>query len=251
MSNRSVIFNKTEDSHMKLIKKYINIDSLTDSNIKQHLNKLKTTKNRKPSDNYLISILRTLKKCNTNITKKPHNLNLQSTRVSDEDNETSMITKKVATHVIKEVYDTSKTIVNSMNLRSVIDTHIAILLVTSTSITITDMYNLTVNDLKSLTEHNTLVKNKKIVTNNMFTLAEPKIQELLTKRSNIDNDDIKYNTNYVISCSRNVINKTVKKMCEEATVTFHLDLSHLKSIGINKFKFKNPNLIYRLVAELD
>ncbi len=246
--NSSKSLSKTEESHLKLIKQYTsNIEKLSNNDVGQLLRTIKTRKNQTPSDNYLISILRTIKKCNENITKKPNQLQLQVQRHTDDD-ESSFAVKKAVTYVIKEIYTISQTTINSIDLRSTLDAFIAILLITSTTISIHTIYDLTTRDLKGLIETKSIVKDRKILTNKLFTLAAPIIEDLITRRNSLDIDNVHFNVNFVISCVPNIINKTIKKMCEEAAVTFHLEASALKSLGLNKFRFKNPNFIYKIVT---
>ena len=73
------MLSQSEKSHIKLVQKSVSdLTTINNSNIETILNKLHTTKGELLSDNYKICILRTLKKHNADITKKPHQLKLKS-----------------------------------------------------------------------------------------------------------------------------------------------------------------------------
>lgn len=241
-------FSRSQRSHIKLITKHVkNIDKLTNSDISNLFHNLRTSKDKQPSDNYLISILRTIKKCNPSITKKPHQLNLQSERVSQE-SDVSIATKKIVTYLVKETYDLSQVIIDGTDHRSLIDAYIAILMITSTSITINDLYTMTIDEYNNLVRHKKIQKEKRVLCNVMFELAEPVIASLLTRRGEIDTST-RYNIERVISCSHNILNRAIKKLCEETAVFYKVDVKVLHSLGLKKFRFTNPNLLYNMISK--
>lgn len=236
------MLSKTEKSHESLVRTKKSIETLTDGDINQLFQNLRTRHNNELSDNYKISVLRTIKKINANITKRPKQLNLKALRSTA----LNVDIKKVVIDIIKTAYTLSSTMIGNMTTRSLIDSYISILLVTACFTNIKDMFNLTESDLNSLVINQSVIKGKKITINKLFLQAEPLIRELITQRKTIDTD-VEYNNTILISCSPNIINKTVKSLCEESATTFELDLNQFKSIGISKFKFKQPTILYKFL----
>lgn len=231
---------KSEKSHLKLLRsKKEDISQIRDDELILLFENFKTKQNVDISDNYKISILRTLKKYNDNITKKPKQLKLKAQRIPKKINVEG---KRVIIDIIKNTYNLMPNIISAIESRSLIDTYIAILLVTSCKITIGDLFNLTDNDLKQLVTHQTLTKNKKIIINSYFAQAEVLIRELFNHRNNLTYQK-PFNDKLLISCSQNLINKTVKFLCEETAATFKVDKGIFKSMGISKFIFKQPSLL--------
>ncbi|UBZ25670.1 VLF-1 [Carcinus maenas nudivirus] len=235
---------KSEKSHITLLRTIKpDLTTITNENISEVFDKLKTKHNEAVSDNYKISILRSLKKHNTDITKKPHDLKLKAKRnkkITDVDN------IKFILNIIKGVYDLSLNEITVLTTRSIIDTYIAILLITCCFINIVDLYSLTEQDLRNLTMHQTINKTKKIRINALFSKAEPIIRELISHRNTLV-DNIP--TNKLISCSSNIINKTIKSLCIESIAQLMMPNTNerkefLTSIGLKQFKFKKINILY-------
>ncbi|QBB28685.1 VLF-1 [Homarus gammarus nudivirus] len=236
-----------EKSHISLLRNSnINLDAITNENVGAILNSLKTKTLSDISDNYKISILRTIKKHNNNIVKKPHQLKLKAKR--SQPNVTIDYTKNIL-NVIETSYSLTPNLITATLTRSVIDTHIAILLITSCNMSVTDLFQLRVDDLKTLTNKQTVNKTNKIVVNRLFLKAEPIVRSLITHRNTLNDINT---THAVISCSPNIINKTLKLICIENAALLYKSVSinadMFKSIGISKFKFKQPDVLYTLLV---
>nr|WOZ57662.1 VLF-1 [Menippe mercenaria nudivirus] len=240
---------KSEQSHFNLLKnKSVNIEKLKNKEVKDVLNTLRTTKNKVPSQNYLISILRTLRKLNADITKKPTHLGLHSER-NTEDEAVALQIKKSIVHIIKDVYNLPVVLINGIELRSTVDTYISVLLVTSTSILIKDVYKLTKSEYQDLCDKPSITKSSKIMKNKLFPTAESIIDSLLKRRDELDRaSDRPILNNKVVSCTTNTINKTIKKLCQESTVSLNTDLQATNSLGLSSFKFTNPNFLTKLIT---
>ncbi|UVX94941.1 VLF-1 [Callinectes sapidus nudivirus] len=237
---------KPEKSHIALLKAAnINVPNITNDTVENVLNNLRTSKNKQISDNYKISVLRTIKKLNNNITKKPKNLKLKALRsVRSQDVDGT----KIIINVIKNIYKLSTNEIKSLETRSIIDAYIAILITSSCFMCIQDLYLLTETDLNNLIVHNTINKTKKITINVLFHKAQPLIGELLNHRNTMG----EYKTSKLISCSSNLINRTIKTICvENASVYITKNDEDLKkflsSVGVSKFRFKQPDILYNLI----
>lgn len=237
---------KSEKSHINLIKTFKSeIDSITDNDVVNLLRSLKTKKNNKLSDNYKISILRTLKSVNSNITKTPKSLKLKCTRTNKTIN---INRRKIIIDIIKVVYGLTTGVIQTTESRSLIDTYIAILLITSCQIRVDDIFKLTLNDLNELVTNQKIRKSKVILINRLFVNAELLIRELINQRNKIITDQM-INVNMLITCSHNIINKTIKNLCEEAALNSEIHNDEMfKSMGISKFRFKEPSFLYQFLG---
>ncbi|UOT91840.1 VLF-1 [Aratus pisonii nudivirus] len=235
---------KEEKSHIKLVQTQKNLESINDNNIENVLQNLKTKQGKDLSTNYKISILRTIKKYNKNITRKPKQLKFKSTRFKDDD---TVDVKKIIVDIIKQTYELKSNVIDNLRSRAQIDAYIAILIITSCYIRVVDLYELRMNDLNTLLKDQSLVKNHKVNINGLFARAEPLIRELVEHRKK-DMDEEQYNENKLITCSSNNINKILKTLCEETSLTYNNDIKRFKSIGISKFKFKQPNILSQFIS---
>ncbi|AII15878.1 VLF-1 [Penaeus monodon nudivirus] len=233
---------KIEKSHLQLLSNKTNIDNINNANVAAVLASLRTHKNVEPSENYKISILRTIKKYNKNVTKTPQSLNIKSLRSNKSDDDAF---KQIILHIIKYVYTLSSSAISMLDKRSIIDTYISILLITSCNITITDIYKLKNKNLTELLSNPIVLTKKVNIIPKLYVLAQPLIQDLIKHRNQLFSDII--NINNVISCNPDLINKTIKELYIEYNAV--IKLSNVKNLGLHKFKFKNSELIYMYINQ--
>lgn len=239
---------KRQESHIKLLRDngVPNLDNLTNSNIKPTLMRLRGANKKELSDNYLISILSTIKKYNNNITKKPAQLELKANR-----NKTlnKVGNKRLIIDVIQYTHRLNDTDIANINHRALIDTYIAIIMVSSTFITVGDLYSLSVLDIDTLNENKVLHKQYKITTNSIYSHSIDTLKKLIRRRDELPKPtNIDYNNNKLVSCTVNIINKTIKGICIERAALqrdYEIDNSFFKSLGLIKFIFKEPDILYR------
>ncbi|UVT30876.1 VLF-1b [Penaeus vannamei nudivirus] len=232
---------KIEKSHIELLKSITTIEDITNSNIENILKSLRTKKNKELSNNYKISILRTIKKYNKTITKTPTSLNLNTTRNSQP---ADVKVLENLLDIIKYVYNLNSATITLLANRSVIDSYIAILLITSCQITINDIYKLTKTHFNNLLKGETIVITKRAtIIPKLFVEAEPIINELISHRATLFSDIVSQND--IISCSPDVINKTIKELFLEYSASQHKHKA--STLGLYKFRFKNPDVIFSYI----
>ncbi|QLI62430.1 VLF-1 [Dikerogammarus haemobaphes nudivirus] len=233
---------KANNSHLKLIRENnIDINSLTDQNIETKLRNLRSVKNKTFSENYLIGILATVKQFNKNITIKPSKLHLKTKRKIKTHHENT----KGILEVIKYVYNLNKDTIEVTQNTSGYDTYIAILLLTSTNITIPDLFNLTLIDFRDLIERMFIIRNKKIIKyDNLFNIAKNLIGSMISRRTDKFVNMAQFQqkakfTTHIITCTPDVINKKLKELYN--FVNNGTPIEH--SLGLYSFTFKHPNVI--------
>lgn len=231
------------DSHRKLLEfNKVKIYELTNENIETRLRNLRTTKNKALSDNYLIGILNTIKKENTNITVRPSKLHFNTVRKKKSIlNETT----RAILEVIKYAYTLSNETIQVTETTSAFDTYIAILLVTSTNISLHDLFDLNIPEYNSLVTQESLNKTKKIVKYTTLFPAAHKIISLLIQMRNFKYATIpiysmkpKFGT-HIITCSPDVLNKKIKELYN--VVNFGVNTE--QSLGLYSFTFKHPAIV--------
>lgn len=238
-------------SHIKILEKNnVNIENVRDNNVKTILSNLKTISDKELSDNYKIAILHTLREANENITKMPKQLNLKTTRSKEP---VQLEIKQLVLAIIKDTYNLDQRNIDLMSKRSIVEAYICILIVTSCMISIEDVFGLTIEDLETLRERRSLRKIKKILTNDLFTRAIPIIERLLIHRRTLisESNNLSYDGRRLITCSPSLINKTLKYMCQETSTLVTVDKKVFKSIGLSKFKFEQPSVVYEYVTDDD
>ncbi len=232
---------KIEKSHLNIIKKVIPIDNITDESVLDTLNKLRTNKGAELSQNYKISILRTIKKFNKKVGKRPQYLKLKSNRNNNIEDDHF---KEILMNIIQYIYTQTMNDINILETRSMIDTHIAILLITSCHINIKDIFTIRNEHLNTLTNREPINISKKInIIPKLFIKAEPIIRELMKHRNTLYKDHTIYGK--LVTCTPDIINKTIKELYTEFNA-----IKHIKSksnLGLHKFKFKNSDIIYRYI----
>lgn len=229
-----------EDSHRRLLLlNKVEIHKLTNANIETTLRNLRTKKNKELSTNYIIGILATIKKYNNSITYKPAKLNFTSTRKkSQHDN-------KAILELIKYVYSLNKETIQVTTTVSTFDLYIAILLLTSTNISLTDLYNINTKQFTDFIGEESLNMSKKIIKyQQLFKVALPLILNLVKVRFEEFKDvysmvKTKFNT-HMITSSPDVINKRLRDLY--SLVNFG-NANTDASLGLYSFTFKHPEVI--------
>lgn len=232
-----------QNSHIKLLK-YNNIDlnTLTNENIKRQFDNLKTLKNKSVSNNYKISILQTIKVLNNDITLKPHDIKLHTTRKST----TEIINKKALLNIIRYTYNLTDHVIAIIDTSSLIDALLALFLITATNIKLKDLYTLTLPEYKKLSENDTIIKTTKILKNpSLFTLSQPIINMLINHREATFTTDAYITkpkfTTHVITCTYDVINKRIHDLYSSINTTT-ID----SSLGLKSFRIL-PDIIYDFI----
>lgn len=242
--------NSLVSSHLKLLNyNNINVSKIDQSNVGEILDKLVNKKGKPISDNYKISILKTLKQYNNILVSKPSQLGLHTVRKSQSFNNKQKILKTT-----KYCYTISPATISLLPTTAAMDTIIAIILATSTTITITDIYKITISDLKELNEKNTLSLTKIMhVIPNLFDLAKPIINNLIQTRNSkftIERYTSKPKfTTHAITCSSNVINKQIKDLYQYVNGEGIPENS--QSIGLKSFKISYVDLLFQYITNND
>lgn len=232
------------NSHRKLLDyNKVNILSLNDANIETTLKNLKTRKGKPLGNNYVIALLNTIKKSNSNVTIKPSKLHISTVRKRKTP---ASENRRGILNVIKYTYSLTLETLQLIDTTSSFDVYIAILILTSTDITIIDLIDMNLLQFATFVKDNTIILKKKIVKiQHLFAMALPIIQNLLILRK----EKFKNNTSFimkprftthVITCSTDVLNKKLKELYN--LINFADDSTDL-SLGLNYFSFKHPELI--------
>lgn len=232
------------ESHRKLlIYNKVNVLALTDATIETTLRNLKTKKDKPLGDNYIIALLSTIKKLNKNITFRPSKLNLNTVR---RNKTPANENRRGILNVIKYTYSLNMETIGLINTTSNFDIYIAILMLTATNTTMTDLFNLNLVQFKELVDKNEVILSKKIIKmQHLFGLALPIIKNLIILRTEKFKNHPTFQmkpkfSTHIITCSVDVLNKKLKELY--TMINFTEDSSEL-SLGLNYFSFKHPNLI--------
>ena len=240
---------KCEKSHINRFLANKNLEALNDTNIAGFLNNLRLSNDTPLSDNYKISVLRTIKLRNKNITKRPRQLGYISNRTTGTKNYYTI--KQTILQILGKVYALSTAVIEKLTSRSLIDTYIAILLTTSCNSSIEDLFALTKPNLATLVGQQFIIKKKKVTVHaRLFALAFPLIEQLLHARSQLAK---RINNNQVISCNPDIINKTVKILFIERCLLSNCTVfteNASQAIGLHKFKYKDTDVLLTYLANL-
>ncbi|UHB41823.1 VLF-1b [Macrobrachium rosenbergii nudivirus] len=238
-----------EKSHYSRFFRNVNTDELTDANIKNFLDGLKLKNNKQPSNNYKISILRTLKLTNKNITKNPKQLGYVNKRKSNMKNLFDI--KSAVLAIIAKTFNLSDFSITKITSRGLLDTYIAILITVSCVGSINDILSLTEKDFDELINKQVVIKKKHVRINaKIFATAIPLVNRLINHRNSLDNH---VDTNKLVSCKVDTINKNIRNLIIERCIINKCTLftdDESQNIGLNKFKFKDIDVVVKYLMDM-
>lgn len=238
-------------SHLNLLKRCgKNLSSINDQNVRQVINSL-TNKNGEPlSDNYKISILNSIRMYVHDVNKKASELGWKAKR-NENVRRISQNSEKIL-RVIRYVYRFDVINLPTIATTAHLDAMIATLLLTSTTISIRDIYHMKISAYQDLkTSANILVNGHHVLKlAALFALAEAHIDAFLQYRA-IHFSSVAYQQkpNFqfnIISCSVDVINKKIREMFASINHGTAAD-AHI-SLGLQALKFPYRDIILEYIS---
>uniref|UniRef100_A0AAU8GCE1 Uncharacterized protein n=1 Tax=Faxonius propinquus nudivirus TaxID=3139431 RepID=A0AAU8GCE1_9VIRU len=245
-------------THLALLKlNNVEISSITPENIASILNRLTTKKKKKISENYKISILQTLQRVNNDLKVSPKQLKITGNRRSIKTLLPNFISNVI--NIIKYAYNFKPTLFLANNeTTALIDTIIAILLITSTNIVIGAVYKLKLSELDLLVIAKTVTIQQFptiIINPTLFANTEKKINALIKYRitsftANKFSEKKKFST-HVISCNSDVINKKIKELNFLLNYkNTDIDDIHTFSLGLQSIRFIPKDILYEYLRTI-
>ncbi|UBZ25572.1 VLF-1 [Crangon crangon nudivirus] len=235
--------NRQELSHFNLLQHNgIQADNLSDTNIKAALDSLNTKKQTPLSNNYKISILRTICKLNPYITVTAKELKIVPYRSKSSG---TPITANQKLNVIRYAYQFKLDTISILKTSAAVDTIIAILLITSTTIGHTDLFAIRHIDFQSLIVNKFLAINRHRIDLNetLFAIAKPLIKALLHYRKSrftqlMYTEKARFK-NSLISVTPSVINRNIR----EIFISVNPGGVEINHIGLQYLRYPYPDVI--------